>query len=119
VLIAWNPSTETARTVALAMPFLLAARDVTVLTVDGWGAPGPTGKELAEYLVRAGVRANARTVKPGGHAPAEVILDECVRSGADLLVKGAYTQSRLRQMIFGGATRYVIAHAQLPVVLAT
>ena len=37
---------------------------------------------------------------------------------ADLLIKGAYTQSRLRQLIFGGATRYVLANARLPVMLA-
>jgi nucleotide-binding universal stress UspA family protein len=35
-----------------------------------------------------------------------------------LLVKGAYTQSRLRQMIFGGATRHILAHATLPVLMA-
>ena len=36
----------------------------------------------------------------------------------DLLIKGAYTQSRLRQMIFGGATRHILAHASLPVLMA-
>jgi nucleotide-binding universal stress UspA family protein len=39
-------------------------------------------------------------------------------SGADLLVKGAYTQSRLRQMIFGGATRHIIMDAKIPVIMA-
>ena len=48
----------------------------------------------------------------------EVVLEECVRSGADLLVKGAYTQSRLRQLMFGGATRHVLANARIPVVMA-
>ncbi len=38
--------------------------------------------------------------------------------GADLLVKGAYTQSRLRQMIFGGPTRYLLEHANLPMIMA-
>jgi nucleotide-binding universal stress UspA family protein len=38
--------------------------------------------------------------------------------GCDLLVKGAYTQSRLRQMIFGGATRHIIMEAEIPVILA-
>ncbi|MEC8318331.1 MAG: universal stress protein, partial [Pseudomonadota bacterium] len=37
---------------------------------------------------------------------------------ADLLLKGAYTQSRLRQMIFGGATSAVIADATIPVLFA-
>jgi nucleotide-binding universal stress UspA family protein len=38
--------------------------------------------------------------------------------GADLLIKGAYTQSRLRQMIFGGATSHILAMAPLPVLIA-
>jgi nucleotide-binding universal stress UspA family protein len=118
VVIAWNSSTETVRTIAFSMPLLARARCVTVLSVEGWGVPGPDGKELAVYLARAGVHATARTVDRDGRSPAETILDECAGSRADLLIKGAYTQSRLRQLIFGGATRHIIAHAQLPVVLA-
>jgi nucleotide-binding universal stress UspA family protein len=38
--------------------------------------------------------------------------------GGDLLVKGAYTQSRLRQMIFGGPTRHLLDHATLPMIMA-
>jgi nucleotide-binding universal stress UspA family protein len=118
VVIAWNSSTETVRTVAFSMPLLARARSVTVLSVEGWGVPGPDGKELAAYLARAGVHATARTADPDGRSAGQTIVDECARSGADLLIKGAYTQSRLRQLIFGGATRHIIAHAQLPVVLA-
>jgi nucleotide-binding universal stress UspA family protein len=33
-------------------------------------------------------------------------------------VKGAYTQSRLRQIIFGGATRHILANSELPVLMA-
>ena len=118
VVIAWNSSTETARTVAFSMPLLARARTVTVISVEGWGTPGPGGEELAVYLGRAGVPATARTVDPDGRSPGVTILDECARSGADLLLKGAYTQSRLRQLIFGGATRHILAQAQIPVLLA-
>jgi nucleotide-binding universal stress UspA family protein len=46
------------------------------------------------------------------------ILDQAEAQGVDLLVKGAYTQSRMRQMIFGGATSDIIADATMPVVFA-
>lgn len=118
VLIAWNCSTETARTVALAMPLLARARAVTVLSIEGWGVPGPRGKDLAVCLERSGIPATARMIPATQRSPGEAILEECARSGADLLVKGAYTQSRLRQLMFGGATRHVLAHAQIPVVMA-
>jgi nucleotide-binding universal stress UspA family protein len=118
VVIAWNCSTETARTVALAMPMLARARTVTVLSIEGWGVPGPRGTDLATNLARNGIPAIARTVPKPQRSAGETILEECTRTGADLLVKGAYTQSRLRQLMFGGATRHVLAHAQIPVVMA-
>jgi nucleotide-binding universal stress UspA family protein len=48
----------------------------------------------------------------------EIILAEAASMGADLLIKGAYTQSRLRQMIFGGPTSHILSAAELPVFFA-
>jgi nucleotide-binding universal stress UspA family protein len=35
-----------------------------------------------------------------------------------LIVKGAYTHSRLRQMFFGGATSHILAYAEIPIIMA-
>jgi nucleotide-binding universal stress UspA family protein len=118
VLVAWNHSTEQATTNAFAIPLLRLAEQVTVLTVEGGTTPGPSGEEAALHLRRNGVKATALTVKPGTRSTGEAILDHAARLGCDLLVKGAYTQSRLRQMMFGGATRHILAHANLPVLMA-
>jgi nucleotide-binding universal stress UspA family protein len=118
VLVAWNGSTEQARTNAFAMPLLRGAEEVTVLTVEGGMTPGPTGDEAALHLIRNGVPATAVTIAPAGRTTGEAILDHAASRGCDLLVKGAYAQSRLRQMIFGGATRHILAHAPLPVLMA-
>ena len=118
VVIAWNNSTETARTVAFSMPLLAGAGAVTVVSVKGWGVPGPNADQLCGHLMRNGISASARTVEPDGRSPGEAVLDECAALGADLLVKGAYTQSRLRQLIFGGATRHIMTSAKIPVILA-
>jgi nucleotide-binding universal stress UspA family protein len=48
----------------------------------------------------------------------EAVLARAKALGCDLLIKGAYTQSRLRQMIFGGTTRYILSNAELPVLMA-
>jgi nucleotide-binding universal stress UspA family protein len=118
VLIAWNCSTETARTVALAEPLLKQAKRVLVLTVEGGTVPGPSGEELARALRLDGIECDALTL-PGTQATAgDVILQHCEAWGADLLIKGAYTQSRLRQMIFGGATSHILSQARLPVFMA-
>ena len=118
VLVAWNGSTEQARTTAFAMPLLREAREVTVLSVEGGMTPGPTGEEVAHYLLMNGVAATAVTAAPGTRTTGETILDHAKTHGCDLLVKGAYTQSRLRQMVFGGATRHILASATLPVLMA-
>jgi nucleotide-binding universal stress UspA family protein len=117
VLVAWNCSTEQARATAFAMPLLKTAKRVTVLTVEGATVPGPTGEQIARYLQLNGIAAQAvteRQVKSAG----ETILTYASANGCDLIVKGAYTQSRIRQMIFGGTTRHILAKANLPVLTA-
>ena len=118
IVIAWNGSTETARTIASAMPFLSGARDVLVLSVEEGMVAGPSGRDVAQNLLRNGIAAHAKHVRASGRVVGAVILEECAAAGADLLFKGAYTHSRLRQMIFGGATSHIMANAALPVVMA-
>jgi nucleotide-binding universal stress UspA family protein len=118
-LIAWNCSTEQARASALALPLLQRADRVTVLTVvGGTGVLGPPPQQLIRYLQFNGIAAEPLAVDLDGRGTGEAILATADSLGCDLLIKGAYTQSRLRQMIFGGATRHVLEHANLPVLLA-
>ncbi len=118
ILIAWNCSTEQARATALAMPLLRKATRVTICTVEGATVPGPTGEQIARYLALNDVRAEPITVSPEQRRPGEVLMTQAEAIGCDLVIKGAYTQSRLRQMIFGGTTQHIITRATLPVLLA-
>jgi nucleotide-binding universal stress UspA family protein len=119
VLIAWNCSTEQARATAFAMPLLKRASRVVVLTVEGGAAvPGPTGQELCRYLQLSGVPARSLTVSLDGRLTGEAVLAHANALCCDLLIKGAYTQSRLRQLVFGGTTRYILNSATLPVLMA-
>ncbi len=118
IIIAWNGSTETARTVAMSMPYLALARTVQILSVEGAMQPGPSGDDLAAALRLRGIAATSRMIAASNHQAGEVFLTEAKAAECDLLVKGAYTQSRLRQMIFGGATRHIIMEAEIPVILA-
>jgi hypothetical protein len=100
VLIAWNGSTEQARAMALAMPLLERAERVTVLTVTGGtGVPGPSAQQMIRYLQWNGVPAESLTVALDGKNTGQAILAAAQTLACDLLVKGAFTQSRLRQMI--------------------
>jgi nucleotide-binding universal stress UspA family protein len=118
VLIAWNRSTEQARTTAFAIPLLRLASRITILTVEGSTVAGPSGVDLARSLAMNGIAAEPITVSRGKVSAGETVLKKAAELGCDLIVKGAYTQSRLRQMIFGGTTRHILGHANVPVLMA-
>jgi nucleotide-binding universal stress UspA family protein len=118
ILFAWNGSTESARAISLAMPVLSGAEAIDVLSVDGAMVPGPTSAEIAQSLASHGLKVTSQHVKPGTRSAGQTIVDTAVAGSADLIVKGAYTQSRLRQMIFGGMTRHLILHSPLPVLFS-
>jgi nucleotide-binding universal stress UspA family protein len=118
VVIAWNRSTETARTIGFAMPLLARAQRIVVIEFEDWGVSGPSMQDLSHTLARNGLPVETRTIpNPHGHA-GEAILSAAASLGCDLLVKGAYTQSRLRQFIFGGATSHILSNTTVPVLMA-
>jgi len=118
IVIAWNGSTETARTIAFGMPFLVRASKVTVIAIDGFGVPGPSVADVALQLRRNGIDAGYKDCPPLGRKAGRAFLEEAADLGADMLIKGAYTQSRVRQMIFGGATDHILSNAELPVLMS-
>lgn len=118
IAIAWNGSSETARSIGFAMPLLTRARDVPILAVPGLRLPGPTDAQLARGLRRHGVPARVVDVAEAGRAPGRALLETAAGIGADLMIKGGYTQSRIRQMIFGSVTSDILAAANLPVFMA-
>ena len=101
------------------MPLLQKANRVTVLTViGGTEVSGPSAEQLIQYLQRHGIAVEPMRIGLDGKDTGQAILAAAQSLDCDLLIKGAYTQSRLRQMIFGGATRHILAHATLPVLMA-
>lgn len=111
VLIAWNGSKEAARATFDALPFLMAADAVEVLSVDpsenaNQAAIG--GADLTATLIRHGVKATLSKTVSAEKSASQVIETRLVDDSVDLLVMGAYTHSRLWQMIFGGTTKAVL-----------
>jgi nucleotide-binding universal stress UspA family protein len=119
IMIHWNGSTEQARANALAMPLLRLAKRVTVLTViGGQSVPGPSADQVRKHLRYNGIAAEPMHIQLEGGSTGEAVLAAAKAEGCDLLVKGAFTRHRLRQMIFGGATSHIMHHADLPLLMA-
>ena len=119
VVIAWNNSVETARASAMAMPFLKKAQKVIVMTVEEFRSEGPAGDLYAEMLRNHGINAEFILRNAKHRNSGEAVLRGAEALGADLLIKGAYTQSRLRQMFFGGATSHIMNFAEMPVLMTS
>lgn len=117
VALAWNGSAEASRAVALAHPFLERAAEVVVVSVREDGPVLPGADDLADYLRWHGTSAQTVNVEGSADTAGEVLLAEAGKVGADLLVMGAYSRSRMRRLIFGGATSDVLDQATLPVLM--
>lgn len=117
VAISWNGSAEAARAVAAAMPLIEGADKVHILTIDGDNASPNAASQLSDYLAWHGVNAEIETTPVSDSQVGATVLQKCSEWNADLLVMGAYTHSRLRQLIMGGVTRHVLAESTLPVVM--
>lgn len=118
VVIGWNRSASSARAISAALPFLTIARSVTIVSVKTGAKVGPSLEEIAKYLSWHDVQAEVVELEPDHRLVGEVLLEEAERVNADLVVMGAYSHSRLRELILGGVTRYVLQNADIPVLMA-
>jgi nucleotide-binding universal stress UspA family protein len=118
VLIAWNESTEASRAVAQSLPFLVKAKRVSIFAAAEAGGRPADVQDLIGYLALQDVTA-AQAPVAASHAPiGETLLKLADARGASLLVMGAYTHNRVRQMLFGGVTQHILTTPGLPALLA-
>ncbi len=117
IAIAWKPTVEAARAVALAMPLLARAKKIIVMTVEEEERLRDETDGLTRSLAWHGCTVTAERLSPGPHKPVDALLAAAsVKAG--LLVMGGYGHSRLREWVFGGFTERVLADAPLPVLMA-
>lgn len=126
VVVCWRSDRESARAVRDALPLLRHARAVRILHVR---APGETEAEgadaaadlekLVQYLAVHDVAATPqRDGNAGGQDVAVRLLHHAAAFGADLLVMGGYSHSRLHEYLLGGVTREILTEATLPVFVS-
>ncbi|MEM1346471.1 MAG: universal stress protein, partial [Pseudomonadota bacterium] len=115
IALAWNGSMEASRAVAVGLALLRASAGVHILTV-GETPEGTTPEALARYLAGHGVVSEIEVLAGSGDIGAR-LLARAKAAQADLLMMGAYSHSRGRESLFGGASQYVVDHADLPVFL--
>ena len=117
VCLGWNGTAESAAAVLAALPWLQQAEAVRILFADGYQRRGPSAQDLAAYLLLHGVRAEPVTFHGVGNSVGAGMLSVAKDFRCDLLAMGAYSHSRLRQLILGGVTRHVLENATIPVMM--
>jgi nucleotide-binding universal stress UspA family protein len=121
-LVPWNFSREAARAMYDGLPFLGAARAVELVTFDPEKLSRPIEitppPDMRAYLARHDVNARATEQPSGGIDIGSAILSRAADAGADLIVMGAYSHSRARELILGGATRELFKSMTVPTLMS-
>ena len=122
VVVAWNATREAARAVFDAMPILQRADFVKVVWInpqsddeDGETLPAV---DICETLSRHGVRCESMDEMKPKEGVGPMLLGCVADAKADLLVMGCYGHTRLREFVFGGASRHVLEHMATPVLMS-
>ncbi len=116
VAIAWNGSAEAARAVHRAMPILHYADTITIMAPQESSMRGPGPDALADYLAHHRIDCHVHRLPTNWTSIGSTLLEIANEEKAALIVMGAFSQGKLRQLILGGATRYMLNRAELPVL---
>jgi nucleotide-binding universal stress UspA family protein len=122
VLVAWNGRREAARAVFDALPILQRAKSVKVVWVNPQSeretAQDVPAADVCAALARHAVKCEATEQVRPREGVGETLLGTAKDCNADLLVMGCYGHTRFREFVFGGASRHVLAHMSIPVLMS-
>jgi nucleotide-binding universal stress UspA family protein len=118
-MIAWSPSPQAWRAVTAAVPLMATARRVEIVSVGEADGAAESRDDVIRYLGWHGIKATARQVKAPSRNVGDMLLHEASEAGIGMLVMGAYSHSRVRELLLGGVTRHVLSNvAATPVFMA-
>jgi nucleotide-binding universal stress UspA family protein len=118
ILVAWDGGLQASRTVALAMPIVEAAHQVTVYTAGHPDEVRARNEFVGPYLASNRVSANFVSDNHASPRIGRVLLEATNRQRATLICMGAYENPRILQLIIGGNTRHVYSRSEVPVLLS-
>lgn len=118
VLVAWNASPQAARAVNDALPFLVEAKRVVVLTINHKSAAEVPSTGIVRHLKRHGVAAESHPVVADDIKTSDMVLSRAADEGASLIVMGVYGHSRLRELVLGGVSREMFQRMTVPIFVS-
>jgi nucleotide-binding universal stress UspA family protein len=121
ILLAWDGRREATRAAFDAVPLLAAADSVHIV----WANPpeegesgGPLGEDMVSALKRHDIACDVVKTSESDTNIGAALLRTAADRNCDVLVMGCYGHSRLREFVFGGATRHVLQNMPIPVLMS-
>jgi nucleotide-binding universal stress UspA family protein len=118
ILVAYNGTVEGASALSRAAPIVATAKATEILHLSEHDDNKGATTSALRYVRQHGGNATVHERAPSGKGIGEDIAARAKETQADLIVMGGYGRSRLRELVLGGATRHLMLHAPVPVLLA-
>lgn len=121
VMLAWRGGPESARALHDALPLLAQAESVRVITIQGPGGDESYkshNADICHHLVHYGINASGEKRVCGDLSIGDMLLNRCADEGIDLLVMGAFAQSRRGHQTLGDVGRYLLEFMTVPVLMS-
>ena len=115
LLMAYDGSAHAQNALRTAVAFAEMWETSLRILLVGDETSGPASGEVASYLEAHGIDGSVVEAKGD---PGEQIIEHAKSFEADLVVMGAYGHSKVRELVVGSTTTYVINHATCPILLA-
>ena len=117
ITFGWDGSVRAARVIRSAIPLMQKAENINVVTIGESGKDIMSANELVEYLKLHGINAKNVNVERAKYSIGETLLEKAVELGSDLILTGAYTHSKMRQMVLGSVTKYMLKNTTIPIMM--
>lgn len=117
IVIGWNNSPEASRAVTSAIPLLQKAKRVHIVSSLEYSKNDDNMNNLLSYLAYHDIDATFEIVETT-KVPGEALLNAGLDGNFDLIIAGAYGHRGLRELMFGGATRYLLENSVLPIFMS-
>lgn len=120
-VLGWNDSAEALAAARRALPLLQQAAQTDICIIDPpqhSADRSDPGQNMAQYLMRHGAKPEVAVLAKTEPNIGELLMRRAREADAQLIVTGAYGHSRLREAVFGGATRSLLEHADRPLFMS-
>ena len=123
VMIAWKSGRELSRAANDAMPILEKSRHVSVVTVSTSGGYDNSDEEnagkICSHLSQHGVNASHEQIRSGSSITiGDLLLNHACEQKMDLLVMGAYAQTRRGVFMLSPVAKHLMNYMTVPVLIS-